>query len=364
MQGDFLPRIRETKSILPQLVAEMNASGLPLLFYGAGKYAQTLYDAAHAYRLRISDVVVTAKSGNASTFMGYEIQAISDALEKYSKCNVLIAFQNSTTVEMAQVEKSLLNSGKAAMVTYYDGVHSNYYDELNLERSYIEDHRDRLEETFHIFADDFSRDIFTAYFNQRISGDVRYLRNLCTNDCYFPEFITLRDDEVFIDCGAYDGDSIDIFVEKAGRYSKIYAFEPDAKNFAVLLARGFQNLNALQKGCHSQKGTLRFKCNEGMGDGMLSSSGETEIEVDTIDNILQGERTTYIKMDIEGSEMAALEGAKNTIALHKPKLAVCVYHKKEDLITIPQKILSIVPGYKLYLRAHSRYAHELVLYAV
>lgn len=71
-----------------------------------------------------------------------------------------------------------------------------------------------------------------------------------------------------------------------------------------------------------------------------------------------------IKMDIEGSEMNALKGAEISITKYHPILAVCVYHKKEDLITIPQYIKSLYAGYKLYLRAYSRYCRELVLYAI
>lgn len=68
-------------------------------------------------------------------------------------------------------------------------------------------------------------------------------------------------------------------------------------------------------------------------------------------------------MDIEGSELRALMGSEETIKKYKPKLAICIYHKREDLITIPQYIKIIVPEYKLYLRAHFPYVSETVLYA-
>ena len=71
-----------------------------------------------------------------------------------------------------------------------------------------------------------------------------------------------------------------------------------------------------------------------------------------------------IKMDIEGAELDVLYGAKETIRRYKPLLAVCVYHKRDDLLTIPQYIKSIVPEYKLFLRAYERMATEVVLYAV
>ena len=76
------------------------------------------------------------------------------------------------------------------------------------------------------------------------------------------------------------------------------------------------------------------------------------------------EKATFIKMDIEGSELEALKGAKNQIMNYSPRLAICVYHKREDLITIPQYIKKLVPEYKLYLRAHFPYASELVIYGI
>lgn len=99
------------------------------------------------------------------------------------------------------------------------------------------------------------------------------------------------------------------------------------------------------------------------GCGTICESAEEVIEVDTIDNIVE-EKVTFIKMDVEGAELEALQGASKTIIKNKPTLAICVYHKREDLITIPQYIKELVPEYKLYLRGHFIYASELVLYAV
>lgn len=88
------------------------------------------------------------------------------------------------------------------------------------------------------------------------------------------------------------------------------------------------------------------------------------MRLQTIDEIVKSRKVTFIKMDIEGAELKALYGAANTIKTWHPKLAVCVYHKPEDLITIPQYIKSIYPMYRLYLRSYSPSGVETVLYAV
>ena len=69
-------------------------------------------------------------------------------------------------------------------------------------------------------------------------------------------------------------------------------------------------------------------------------------------------------MDIEGAELEALKGAKETIKRNHPKLAICVYHKPEDIVDIPKFILELDPEYKLYLRHYSDNAGETVLYAI
>ena len=126
---------------------------------------------------------------------------------------------------------------------------------------------------------------------------------------------------------------------------------------------GYPNIAAYKLGTYCRKDTLHFS--DGMDTGScIQSSGGTVIEVDSIDNIVNGGEVTYIKMDIEGAELDTLKGARNTIMKYRPKLAVCVYHKMDDLLTIPDYILSLHSDYRLYLRNYSKNGREAVLYAL
>ena len=93
-------------------------------------------------------------------------------------------------------------------------------------------------------------------------------------------------------------------------------------------------------------------------------SSDLEIEVRKLDDMLRDRKVTFLKMDIEGSELAALRGAERIIREQRPKLAICVYHKPEDMWEIPGFILNCHPDYKLYLRHYSISYTETVLYAV
>ena len=88
-----------------------------------------------------------------------------------------------------------------------------------------------------------------------------------------------------------------------------------------------------------------------------------EVYLTAIDNVVGDERVTFIKMDVEGAELKSLMGARNTIIKNHPRLAICAYHKPEDLYELPGYILSIVPEYKFLLRHYSSNNWETVLYA-
>jgi FkbM family methyltransferase len=373
--GNFLERIIERKSILPKLVSEMNASGLPLLFFGTGASATALYKAVSRYNLRISDVVVSW-SDQPLEFMGFKVQNILDALQKYEKCNIMIAFQNICKFQEMHDENSIedyfMRTSKIGKIYYFDTNHSFFNQgEPGLNYEFVEKNQQTLNDLMRILADDLSRDTLAGFFNQRISGDIRYLNDLYINDQYFPDEIKFENNEVFIDCGAFDGDTIDTFIRKMEENDKkiaqIIAFEPDEENFNKLKVRNFENTMLFKKGVYDQKTTLSFS-GTGNTRNAISDAGLFNIEVDTIEKTPPPPPIKFggmfIKMDIEGAELAAIEGARNTIKTYKPKLAICVYHKNEDLITIPQKILSFVPEYKLYLRAHRPLTDEVVLYAV
>ncbi len=102
------------------------------------------------------------------------------------------------------------------------------------------------------------------------------------------------------------------------------------------------------------------------GSARVSESGSVEIETVTIDEIADpADPVTFIKLDVEGSELNALRGGAKTIRASLPRLAICVYHKRDDIVTIPDYILSLSPDYKLYLRHHSWFTYnETVLYAI
>jgi FkbM family methyltransferase len=200
---------------------------------------------------------------------------------------------------------------------------------------------------------------------------------------YFDPVLTARltAGEVFLDCGSYDfATSLELLRVWSG-VNKIYAFEPDEVMFdqAAENCRQFAPLLAcelIKAGVYSRNGRLLFESLGIAGNSRLvagnddafnqSSDGNLlSIDVVRIDDVIpESEKITFIKMDIEGSELDALKGAARVIVRDKPKLAICVYHKLRDYIDIPLFCRELVPEYKMYLRHYSNENAETVLYCV
>lgn len=180
------------------------------------------------------------------------------------------------------------------------------------------------------------------------------------------EILVPKTEEIFVDGGALDGeDTVSFFQWCHGSDTKAYVFEPAHCNQSRLrkLVETDGRIEYIDKGMWSEKGELRFS-KEMVCSGRISNYGEEVVEVVSLDEVLNGSEVSFIKMDIEGSEMQALLGCKETIVKHKPRLAICVYHKIEDILEIPKLVLGFNPDYKLYLRHYGYVDTETVLYAV
>jgi FkbM family methyltransferase len=205
----------------------------------------------------------------------------------------------------------------------------------------------------------------------RLTADFRCLRLPEEDPQYFPaRLFRPRTDECFVDCGAFDGDSLREFAQwTGGSFRKAIAFEADPTNFTAL-ERTVDEDNRLrgrafniQQAVGLEKCTLRFAAS-GLASAALSESGDLEVACTNLDESLASERPTYIKMDIEGAEMDALLGSVSVLRENQPTLAICAYHSQDHLWLIPQRIHDLMPEAKLIIRPHCVDGFDLVCYAL
>lgn len=185
--------------------------------------------------------------------------------------------------------------------------------------------------------------------------------------------IEVEPGDVVIDAGSCMGEGTIQFALCAGKHGSVYAFDPLAVHHEILAYNAAQN--SLQNHIETVPFGLfdRNVCAENSGlsqtvqaDFSLGKN-DSVIPTVTLDSFVRErglQKIDFIKMDIEGAELAALKGCMETIKRFKPKLAISLYHKWEDYVVIPAYLQKICPEYTFYLGHHTIHASETVLYAI
>lgn len=194
----------------------------------------------------------------------------------------------------------------------------------------------------------------------------------------FPEYFPKG--KAFVDAGCFDcGTSIRFAEWSGGAYTKIYAFEPDPKNYQRCKAIADSSnlrLELLPFGLSDQEETVCFAADGSLGSTIIRDqesqnfsshqfAPESMIQIQTValDKVVPYGEVGFIKMDIEGSELAALRGAEQTLVRDKPFLAICVYHRTGDVLAIMDHLHELVPEYRFWLRQYGVMGNDTILYA-
>lgn len=230
-------------------------------------------------------------------------------------------------------------------------------------------HKDLLlqKDLWKTFYDDReSLEVVSSRINFYETGDLSYLEDckISSQDYFVHDLIEVKNDDVFVDCGAYDGDSAISFNKFAkNQYKKIICFEPDSVNFRKLqqVFHNVENVEMFPYAVGDENGTISFS--EGKGnESAIAENGNVCVPIIRMDDFIKGP-ISIIKMDIEGAELDALRGGAELIKKYRPKLIVSAYHNVEDLYEIPMFIRSLVPEYKFKLRQKLPAIYDTVLYA-
>ncbi|MGN1329602.1 MAG: FkbM family methyltransferase [Eubacterium sp.] len=337
----------------------LKTDGKPIVIYGMGNGAEKIIATLEGFGMKASDIFASDEFVRGHSFLGYKVLKYSEICEKYDDFNVILAFATHLDSVIKNIEK-------------ISNEHSVFAPDVPVAggglftREYIKEHEEDFDFVYNHLADDESKRVYTDVLNFKVSGKINYLLNsFCEKDSIYEEILKLTDNETIVDLGAYDGDTIREFTNFTnGKYNKIIALEPDAKNYKKLVknTENMSNITSLNMGAWDKRDTLIFAKKAGR-NSRFSGEG-VPVKVTDIDSLIN-EPVTMIKMDIEGAELKALNGAENTIKQYLPKLYVCAYHRNEDLFSLGKKIIEIDENYKLYFR-HNRYipAWESNFYAI
>ena len=340
-----------------------------VILYGATRWAEFAVNALRKNNFETLILVDDDKGKQGRSVGGVSVEdpniVIEKAIENGEKADIISIVGVREIVE----KKIRGNLNFTYIGTYAPGVGgADFYER---SKDYILKNPDKVETVEKLFADENSRKLFRAVILSRLINQPDLLRSFARphDEQYFEKgLIRLSDDEVFIDAGAFVGDTVEALLKRVGRVKKTVAFEINETVFKNLEETAkrlgiYENCILIKGGTYSKTGYLSVS---GGFMSHLEETGGENIAVYSIDDVISKEKlsSTFIKIDVEGADKETLLGAKNEIVKNKPTVACAVYHLPEDIMEIPLMLKNFNPSYKFYLRQYSGSPVETICYAM
>lgn len=360
--------IKEPVRLDCEIIKKLKKSKNLIYIYGAGNVGLNCLEFLSAHNIIINGFLIDDEFFKDSVVNGLKVTKVSDFKGEREVVDIVIGFVNyregiEKIKEIHNVESTYCLSNPCMHLKDQD-ITWEYYCENQIE----------FLKAYQLFEDDLSKSIFISYMNTRINLNFKHLLPFGDGETYFNEIVPLAPEIVYMDIGAYNGDSIQHFLIKTkNKYKYIYAIEPDRKNFSDLQKyvneKKIDNIALINKGCWSEKTVIqsekkldgqRFCIRENFDS---QKDKESVVEVDTIDNILADSYVDFIKISAQGVEEEILKGAAKTLRRSNPTLSMCIFYNRDSLFKIPQLIKEINPRYQLYLRCSDPYFIRVILYA-
>lgn len=362
-----LDEIKELKSTKENEIIEFcKSTDKKIVVMPAGQKTMNFTEYLKGHNIDVTYFVDNNKDKHGTFVNDIKILSFDDLLKIKSDVSVIICTNSTAEKELGeQLECNGISDYKKTSVDYI----CYNQDEIDNPDKILEKNYEEYKKLYSMLEDDFSQNTLDNRLKFMLSNQKKYIEEIALppESQYFADDVyKVNENDVIVDCGAYTGDTLEIFLKKTNnKTAGYYAFEPDDKNFEKLkqVAANADNVFPIKKGAYSKSTTLYFS---GTNNSIakIEATGENKIEVAAIDEELNDKKITFLKMDIEGAEMDALLGAKKTIREQKPALAICVYHKFNDIFDIPNLIQSFGVDYKYYLRHYTENTCETVFYAV
>jgi FkbM family methyltransferase len=323
----------------------------PVILYGAGTLSIFVLDHLERYGIKVEAFADTFRSGTHEN--GLPIITAEQLKNNYGDAITIV----TSELHGASILNTLKKIEYTGKIYTFDELLGFYVREF----SEFEPILGGYEWAYDFFEDEISKKIVIDSLKTRLLGTHM---TPSVNPQYFePDIFELAEDEIFVDGGCFVGDTAEEYIHN--KYKKIYGFEPDKNNLKKAIANlaQYENIELFNGGLFNITNKVRFMSGQ-FGGSKFADEGETLVDSFSLDEFFADkEPPTFIKMDIEGAEPMALEGARNLLITNSPKLAICVYHSPTHIYEIPQKIISINQEYKLFLRHYSHWYAETVCYS-
>lgn len=356
-------------------MSEALSNGRPIILFGAGKTSEYIINVLKNNGLEAAFFCDNDERKVGEKIAGVDIIGIDTLKKKYSNSYIYI------TTQMFYEE--IFNQLKSLGISQNLISKCDWICQFEWELNYIEfirENRQDLERIYSMLKDECSKKVFINRMAFLITRERKYaldMREKNQSQYFACDIINYKDVRNFIDVGTYTGDSILEFQKYTDCINcRVFGFEPDNKLYelALLNLKGnkFLEVTISKLAVSDKNGVSGVSAQLGkmqtIESEVFRGEGKSTIEFETVtlDAFFQKDsmQSAFLKMDIEGAELAALKGAKEFITNCKPILAICIYHKAADIIEIPDFLTALNSKYSFYLRHYSDNQTETVLYAI
>ena len=349
----------------------------PLVLYGAGRLGSRTLAGARAEGRTVLAFTDAAPHLWGTSHEGVPVLSPQDAVARFGQTALFVVavWRTEGGHTFGETRALLSRLGCSSVVSFvplYWRYAERFLPYLTIDRpDKVVAARDDVERAAALWADEASRCQYVAQLRWRLQADFDAVTEACAGEQYFPpDLVRLRPGEVFVDCGAYDGDTLRSLLSLCPDFAAAHSFEPDPASFAALATyrAGLPSEVAARVALHAVATSDSARVAKFAGQGSLSSglhaAGSHTVTCATLDGVLAGVTPTFLKLDVEGAEAATLRGAERIIRRHRPVIAAAAYHCQSDLWDLPLQLAALCVGYRFYLRAHQAEGFELVCYAV
>ena len=317
----------------------------PIFIYGMGNGADAIIEKLTKHNITINGIFASDNFVRGQTFHGFRVSTYNEIKINYGSFIVLVAFGT----ERIDVINNVLKIASEQELYIPD---APVYGKTFFDDEYFESNLTELQNIQNKLYDERSKSVFENIIEYKKSGEINYLLNSEDNeDETFEEILKLTCDDRIFDLGAFNGDTVEKFIKFCPEYNEIIAVEPSKINFGRLIENTKNNKNIKYENAAISylNGTMFF--GESGGRNQSVYNGKNVVKSITIDSLCKKYgKPDFIKFDIEGEELNGLIGGEKTIKQYKPKLMISAYHRSEDIISIPNKVLSLRNDYKMFIR--------------
>ncbi len=328
-----------------ELWSYLKSAKKPILIYGMGNGADKVLDRLERDGAAAAGVFASDGFVRGQSFRGFTVISYAAAKERFGSFIVLVAFGSGRAEVLENVARIA-----AEQELYVPDVPA--YGETFFDAPFYESIAERLSAMRSRLADERSRQVLDAVVEAKLGGSYeRLMSSADDEDDFRRELLDLRAGERLFDLGAYRGDTAERFLAVQPQLGSLIAVEPDRRNFAKLTAAfgDDERVICVRAAVWEHDGLSHFTDSSGRNQHVAGSGSAVDtVTVDTLSNRFGA--PDVIKFDIEGAELAAINGARNTIKNTKPRLYLSAYHRSGDIVALPEAVLALRPDYRVYLR--------------